>query len=331
MSTVCKYRLFCSTDSKDEYVWNDSEPTTCPTNVAHTIDTSKTVIVQTIDESIVKIDENVGTLGGHYKARGQKMIIPDNVSIGQIITNVSDTDTIIHVDQDTIDSDSIRCNEYIGLQNGTTTVVLGRIQVIDRNTNQIFIEKNINSSESFDTFIAPCSILGFTTYKDFIQPYDIGVLSFKYTSSSENNGDTLDVEVYPNTTIGSITQNTSIGDTIIHVSHSVIDNIKIGYHCMINSGNITESLGYIVEMDTVNNTITVENQTIKPYLVSTPSLINISVKTLETDDIGEVGHYVFGEDKVGSSKIIKNKAVRVHYSNLTGGAKKFCFNVGYLY
>jgi len=42
-----KYRVYCSTDSKHEYTWvdeADGEPTTCPTNTSHTIDTSKTVI-----------------------------------------------------------------------------------------------------------------------------------------------------------------------------------------------------------------------------------------------------------------------------------------------
>lgn len=41
------YRVWCTTDSKWEYIWDTVVPTTCPANGAHTIDASKITIEET--------------------------------------------------------------------------------------------------------------------------------------------------------------------------------------------------------------------------------------------------------------------------------------------
>ena len=40
MPNLYKYRIYCQTDSKWEYIWNDIAPTTCPVNVAHTVNSN---------------------------------------------------------------------------------------------------------------------------------------------------------------------------------------------------------------------------------------------------------------------------------------------------
>ncbi len=47
---INKYRVWCNTDSKYIEVWNDVEPTTCPENNGHSIDTNKTVILETVTQ-----------------------------------------------------------------------------------------------------------------------------------------------------------------------------------------------------------------------------------------------------------------------------------------
>lgn len=47
-----KYKIYCQTDSKFEYVWKDEDeaaPTTCPTNTAHTCDLNSVAIDETVD------------------------------------------------------------------------------------------------------------------------------------------------------------------------------------------------------------------------------------------------------------------------------------------
>lgn len=59
---INKYRVWCNTDSKYEYVWSETVPTTCPIDTGHSIDTAKTVVVERISES------------GKYNADGEQII-----------------------------------------------------------------------------------------------------------------------------------------------------------------------------------------------------------------------------------------------------------------
>jgi hypothetical protein len=74
---VYKYRVYCDTDSKYEYVWAESEPTTCPANpVSHTIDQDKTVVVEVREDSQIKIKEEDTPTGAHYQARSFEIDVP---------------------------------------------------------------------------------------------------------------------------------------------------------------------------------------------------------------------------------------------------------------
>jgi len=46
MATVYKYRVWCDTESGWQYVWAESEPTDCPNDPGHTIDSDKTTVVE---------------------------------------------------------------------------------------------------------------------------------------------------------------------------------------------------------------------------------------------------------------------------------------------
>jgi hypothetical protein len=79
MSTaiVKRWRVYCTTESKYETVWSDTEPTTCPYDpINHTIDVSKTASIETISENMVKIQEELVATQGIYKFRGYNFTIP---------------------------------------------------------------------------------------------------------------------------------------------------------------------------------------------------------------------------------------------------------------
>lgn len=52
---VYKYQVWCDTDSKYETVWAEEKPTTCPANDGHTIDQSKTTIIDQVANTDVEI------------------------------------------------------------------------------------------------------------------------------------------------------------------------------------------------------------------------------------------------------------------------------------
>jgi len=59
-TTVYKYRVWCDTDSKYVEVWGDTEPTTCPENNGHTIDTTKTAVIEHITQEFPLSDIDSG-------------------------------------------------------------------------------------------------------------------------------------------------------------------------------------------------------------------------------------------------------------------------------
>jgi len=52
MPTVNKYRIHCTAESKDEFLWAETPPTTCPVNTAHAVDANSIAIVDTLKSEL---------------------------------------------------------------------------------------------------------------------------------------------------------------------------------------------------------------------------------------------------------------------------------------
>lgn len=68
MSEVFKYRVWCNIDSKWVETWGTTEPTVCPDNIAHTIDATKTSIIEKVSETI-PLSEIGGKVWVHQSAK----------------------------------------------------------------------------------------------------------------------------------------------------------------------------------------------------------------------------------------------------------------------
>ena len=76
-TTVKNWRVYCTTDSKYETIWSETEPTTCPYDpINHTIDASKTASIETISDHMVTIQEELVATQGIYRFRGYNFTIP---------------------------------------------------------------------------------------------------------------------------------------------------------------------------------------------------------------------------------------------------------------
>lgn len=56
--TVYNYRIWCVTEQAYVYVWSTTEPTTCPNNNGHTIDSSQTTIVNEVSTTNASTSDN---------------------------------------------------------------------------------------------------------------------------------------------------------------------------------------------------------------------------------------------------------------------------------
>jgi len=155
MIVVNKYRVWCSTEGAYVYGWGVTEPTTCPTDTAHTIDSTKTTIDATVEENTVEIKEENTPTGGQYKSCGLSfsaaaseetlhdfsfpfpislmsatfpshgktagdsigfIVGPDTV-VGAITSDVTAGDTVINVQSTVIDN--MKAGRYARLDDGT--------------------------------------------------------------------------------------------------------------------------------------------------------------------------------------------------------------------
>ena len=64
MTEVKKFRIKCLTEDAYVYTWVEGEtvPTQCPNNTAHSIDPDSVVIVETVQDNVVKIDASQNTI-----------------------------------------------------------------------------------------------------------------------------------------------------------------------------------------------------------------------------------------------------------------------------
>jgi len=177
MAAVNRYRVYCTTDSKHEYQWAETEPTTCPVNTGHSIDSAKTAIVQIMADNEVVIQEEQTKTGAHYQAQSFELSVPAstgwhelNISFpfpismlsaewigktdydgdsaqfiiapdtttGAIASDVAALDTVINVAQSVIDNTQV--GYHLKLDDGTNVDDLGRVVSIDDGANQVTME-----------------------------------------------------------------------------------------------------------------------------------------------------------------------------------------------
>ena len=134
-----------------------------------------------------------------------------------------------------------------------------------------------------------------------------------------------------NLTVGTITQNVSVSDTVINVSQSVIDSIAIGFYASITDGTHTDDLGRVTAVSTANKTITVETASTNAYLAATPTTVAMTVSPVHNFEFGPPQSYNIGQSSLGASHVPANIPLVLKYTNNGGTTKTLIFNYEYLY
>jgi len=87
MSTIYLYRVYCIQENKDVFQWSEIPPTICPNDHGdRTIDSSRTVIVDSRGKEIVTVNEPTD---GYYQAITDKIIVPSDTPGSTYIHNLS--------------------------------------------------------------------------------------------------------------------------------------------------------------------------------------------------------------------------------------------------
>ena len=167
------------------------------------------------------------------------------------------------------------------------------------------------------------------TIHDLSFPYSVRAFSAHINASSDNVGDEIsycsgyDTDT-SNYVPGSnnITLDASSGSTVIEVNSNFFLFVKLGFIIKIKEGVIEEELGECINIDTVNNTITVATATTGSFTVAGGAKILFSISRFANIEIANAGMITLGSAKLGGSLAPPNLPQRITYINRDGVAKR---------
>jgi len=251
MTTVKKYRVWCTIEEVYVETWSADVPAVCPNNNTHAIDIGITTIIDTVKNAQVSVIEETTPTGGYYMTDCLLIEIPD-------------------------------------------------IPVYNH---------------------------------DFSYPISINVLDMFFTVNAENIGDNIDVLSAPDTVVGALTANANPSDTVLNVSSTVTDNIKVGFDVdILDAGTgANDDLGRVIAVNKASGTITVENPVVNLHNASGPTYVRMTIYRFKNFQFLKEWKYEVGLGKIGSSYLPAGVTVRIRYNNVSGGVKRMPFYLEYLY
>jgi hypothetical protein len=160
-------------------------------------------------------------------------------------------------------------------------------------------------------------------------PIDIAILTVNWTSEEIHRGDIINGYIAKNTTIGVITNSVSQGDTVLHVSPTVLSYINRGYLINLTDGISSIDLGQCLEINKTANTITCEIPAITN--MSQWSYVRMTIHNMRNMIIDSPGKCALATKHLQASSLSQNTSVEVVYSNNTNIEKSFVFYVEFMY
>jgi hypothetical protein len=211
-NTIYKYRIFCQTENNFVTTWDKTQPTVCPNNNSHTIDTSSITITEQIaDNNVNIIQSQPGFTNGFYIVEGWTLVIPANSSAYKDVSWPYNTSIMTMNLQPSTDNIGDTVNAYAGPD--TTIGII--TQTLAQNVSVI----NVNS----------------TVLQNIKLGYNVSIVN---NTQNINMGDCISID----TVNSRITCNTVASESIapgsyIKVSRHIIKNFTFTTNNIINLAN----------------------------------------------------------------------------------------------
>ena len=212
MSTVYKYRLFCESENTLVTCWNTIQPTVCPNDNTHTINSNSITIIEKISRQNVSIIQSEpGFTNGFYKVEGWSFNIPANSSA---YNDISWSYNIAVMTINLLPS-SDNIGDTVNAYAGPDTIIGINTQTLNQNVSVI----NVNS----------------TVLENIRHGYTVSVVN---NSQNINMGECISIDIENSR----ITCNTTSSESIvpgayIKVSRNVIKNITFTTNNIVNLAN----------------------------------------------------------------------------------------------
>lgn len=160
-------------------------------------------------------------------------------------------------------------------------------------------------------------------------PINMTLFSILFSTHQEHNMDSMVVYAAKDVLIGVTLNTISESATVIDVLVQTLQNVSIGYYITLKEGDTTNNLGRILNIDWVNNQITVEHATTNSFSISSSILLSVKF----ADMTFGAGHhqYALGINNIGGNFIKKNTSLFIEYSNNSNIKKSITFLAEFTY
>lgn len=159
-------------------------------------------------------------------------------------------------------------------------------------------------------------------------PFNVTIFSIKFSIDGSNLADKIFVDVNPDTVIGFPVSAIDSGQSIININSNIMQILSVGYFISLSEGGIKEECGRIIDIDYVNETITVEKTISNSF--TTSSLILLTVRRGDIE-FTKAGNIDIATDFIGGSRLLKDHKIRVRYVNNNRSPNSLNFIVQYVY
>ena len=159
-----------------------------------------------------------------------------------------------------------------------------------------------------------------TTVHNISFPTDINLASAIFAFTSASKGDIICWAAAPNTTAGALTAPTTINDTVLSVSQTVIDNIdelfRVRLALASDPTNTYEDVGKVLSIDEVNSTITIDTPVTQVWVAGT-TLVQMTQIFIDDVEIGPLDTRIkTGQDTVRTSHVPAGTVLHCEYKNV---------------
>jgi hypothetical protein len=128
-----------------------------------------------------------------------------------------------------------------------------------------------------------------------------------------------------------LTSDVNVGENTIVVNKESLEYINPGYYLNLYDGVETIDMGMVISVDTLTNTITMENTSSSFLSASTPTYIRRNIYLMKDVEIGHGWNNVYGEAKILSSYVPANTIIKMIYENKTSQDKRIVMGLEILY
>lgn len=279
MTTVYKYRIYCQTDEKYEYIWNETEPDKCPTNTAHDIDLTSITIVEENKPDVLTVKEEDIPTGGRFQ-------------VSTISVSASGASTGHH---------------YFFKERAITALLLRFSTTEDHKGDVIKMYTGEDTIAGIITASASSTVNTWSA-----QSYTVGQ-KVKHTHSNPLFGERI-YTCIANASASIIPTNQSCWKRGYELAcSSTIAPVADGLYVKLYNGVNKDEMGQVLSVNKVSNKIYTEFAPTHNF--STGAYVMLEAHNILDYEIGDAQVHKIGEGKIGGSYVPPNTIVHVIYEN----------------